>query len=69
MKNKTKLLFSGFAGLLALTGCEIDYRFGGKNDYIRDLQNTVIKKLADNKEILSKVDIKNASYLFKISNK
>ena len=64
MKNKTKLLFSGFAGLLALTGCEIDYRFGGKNDYIRDLQNTVIKKLADNKEILSKVDIKNASYLF-----
>lgn len=63
MKNKTKLLFSGFAGLLALTGCEIDYRID-KKDYIRDLQNTVIKKLADNKEILSKVDIKNTSYLF-----
>ena len=28
------------------------------------MQNTVIKKLADNKEILSKVDIKNTSYLF-----
>lgn len=59
MQNKLKLLLLGAVGLLGLTGCKLD-----EKDYIRDLQNVVMQKLATNQEISSKADVENISYLF-----
>jgi hypothetical protein len=49
----------GAVGLLGLTGCKLD-----EKDYIRDLQNVVMQKLATNQEISPKADVENISYLF-----